>query len=72
VQKVLIGEDPQYQLRVGMDNERDLEFIPVHRTAYALKFPLKEAHETVDAANAEKDALMEWLKGAERRVVAAG
>jgi hypothetical protein len=45
-----------------MEGERDLEFIPVHRTAFAQRFELKESHLTEGAAHEEKDALLEWLK----------
>jgi hypothetical protein len=63
VQRVIIEEGRRFQLRVGMDGERDLEFIPVHQTAYAQRFPLKQTHGTEAEAHQEKDALLEWLKG---------
>jgi hypothetical protein len=63
IQKVFVGSDPRFQLRVGMDGERDLEFIPVHCSAFALRMPLKEGHHTEDQARQEKDALLEWLRG---------
>lgn len=45
-----------------MDGESDLEFIPAHRSAYALRMTLKDGHETVEEAHKEQDALVAWLK----------
>lgn len=45
-----------------MDGESDLEFIPAHRSAYALRMPLKDGHETVEEAHQEQDALVAWLQ----------
>lgn len=62
IQKVLVGADRGFQLRVGMDGERDIEFIPVHQTAFAMRIVLKEAHPTEAEAKQEKDYLLEWLR----------
>ena len=62
IQQVLIGKNRRYQLRVGMFGENDLEFIPVHRSAYAMRMPLKDGHETPEEAHREQDALMKWLQ----------
>lgn len=62
IQHVILEAGHRYQLRVGMEGERDLEFIPVHQTAFAQRFELKEGHETEAQARGEKDALLEWLR----------
>lgn len=62
VQRVFIGSERRFQLRVGMDGERDLEYIPVHQTAFAKRLPLKEGHETEVEAEQEKDYLLGWLR----------
>lgn len=62
IQPVIIDKTRRFQLRVGMDGENDLEFIPAHRSAYALRMPLKDGHATVEEANKEQDALVAWLK----------
>jgi hypothetical protein len=61
---VIIDKTRRFQVRVGMDGENDLEFIPAHRSAYALRMPLKDGHATVEEAHQEQDALMAWLKKA--------
>jgi hypothetical protein len=66
VQRVIVDRKRRFQLRVGMYGERDLEFIPVHRTAYAQWLPLQESHSTEAEAEREKDVLMEWLRTGER------
>jgi hypothetical protein len=58
---VIIDKARRFQVRVGMDGESDLEYIPAHRSAYALRMPLKDGHETVEEAHKEQDALMAWL-----------
>ncbi len=45
-----------------MEGERDLEFIPVHCSAFAQRLPLKEGHTTEEEAHQEKDALLDWLR----------
>ncbi len=62
IQPVIIDKARRFQVRVGMDGESDLEFIPAHRSAYALRMPLKDGHETVEEAHQEQDALVAWLK----------
>lgn len=59
---MILDQGHGFQLRVGMEGERDLEYIPAHRTAFAQRFQLKEAHATEELARGEKDALLEWLK----------
>ena len=61
IQHVILDHGHGFQLRVGMEGERDLEYIPVHRTAFAQRFNLKEAHPTEAEARGEKDALLQWL-----------
>jgi hypothetical protein len=62
IQKVFVGSDRRFQLRVGMEGEREIEYIPVHSSAFALRLPLREGHETEDDARREHDALMQWLR----------
>jgi hypothetical protein len=45
-----------------MEGEREIEYIPVHSSAFALRLPLREGHETEDDARREHDALMQWLR----------
>jgi hypothetical protein len=62
IQPVIIDKTRRFQVRVGMDGESELEFIPAHRSAYALQMPLKDGHATVEEAHKEQDALMAWLE----------
>src|ERR1700759_3295753 len=54
VQHVILDQGHGFQLRVGMEGERDLEYIPAHRAAFAQRFELKEAHATEAEAHGEK------------------
>ena len=51
----------RFQLRVGMKEDRDLECVPAYRTAFALRFPLKESHASEAEAQSELSALLELL-----------
>ena len=63
IQKVRIGVIRQFQLRVGMPGEAPLEFIPVHRSAFAQRLPLlKEGHAVESDAHIELSGLLHWLE----------
>lgn len=51
----------RFQLRVGLEGDKDLEFLPVHRTAFAERVPFAEAHASEVDAHLELSGLLEWL-----------
>ncbi len=53
----------RFQLRVGLEGENDVEFLPAHRTAFAERVPLEEAHAAEVDAHLELSGLLEWLVG---------
>jgi hypothetical protein len=59
---VIVDRTKKYQLRVGMDGERDLEFIPLYQSAYAQRIALKANHATREEAHRERDTFIEWLR----------
>ena len=61
VQRVRLGATRQFQLRIGMPGEGPLEFIPVHRSAFTQKLPLKEGHDVESDAHIELTNLLGWL-----------
>jgi hypothetical protein len=52
---------PRYQLRVGMDGETNIEFIPLHRSAFAKHLPLAVLHTSPVDAHLELSQLLHWL-----------
>lgn len=63
IQKVRIGLTRQFQLRVGMPGEAPIEFIPVHRSAFAQRLPLlQEGHAEESDAHLELTGLLDWLE----------
>ena len=52
---------PRYQLRVGMDGETNIEFIPLHRTAFSKQLPLAILHSSQVDAHLELSGLLDWL-----------
>jgi hypothetical protein len=67
VQRVFIGANRRFQLRVGLDGDRDVEFIPVYFSAYAKILPLKLGHETEAQALQEEEELLNWLRAPQSR-----
>ena len=51
----------RFQLRVGLEGDRDVEFLPVHRTAFAGQIPLEAAHAAEADVHLELSGLLEWL-----------
>ena len=49
-----------------MLNDRDFEFVPLHRTAFAAHFMLLVAHETEADAQQELTGFLEWLEARQR------
>lgn len=62
LQRVRLGAVRRFQLRIGMPGEGPLEFIPVHRSAFTQKLPLKESHEIESDAHLELTTLLGWLE----------
>jgi hypothetical protein len=62
IQPVLVGSQKHFQVRIGLDGLKEVEFVPAHQSAFALKFPLKEHHPSEHEALGERDALLEWLR----------
>ena len=52
---------PSFQLAVGMVDERDVELIPAHRSAFGHQLPLKSSHPTEAEVQIELKALIDWL-----------
>ena len=61
IQRMGSKRTPRYQLRVGMDGEKGLEFIPLHRSAFAKRLPLAILHSSPVDAHVELSALLHWL-----------
>lgn len=62
IQPLVIGAERRFQVRIGLDGLKEVEYVPAHRSAYALRFPLKEHHPSETEALIERDALLEWLR----------
>jgi hypothetical protein len=60
----------RFQLQIGMEFGRELEFVPAHRSAFAGRFPLMDLHNDAIDAHEELAAFREWLDA--RRDSAAG
>jgi hypothetical protein len=52
---------PCFQLVVGMAEERDVELIPAHRSAFGHHLALKQSHPTEADVQIELKALIDWL-----------
>ena len=61
IQRIRIKAEPQFQLRVGMDGEKNLEYIPAYQSAFARRIPIREAHSEEVDAHLELSNLLEWL-----------
>jgi hypothetical protein len=61
IQPVPVGAAHWFQLRVGMPGESAVEFIPVHRSAFAQRLFLEPAHAALPDAHFELTSLLEWL-----------
>jgi len=61
VQPLGTGAARRYQLRIGMEGERKIEFIPVHQSAFSKRLALGVAHENEVDAHLELSGLLEWL-----------
>ena len=61
IQPVLLGVQPCFQLRIGLQGDPAADFIPAHRTAFAMHFQLQFAHPTEADANLELSGLLDWL-----------
>lgn len=60
----------RFQLRVGLEGDKEIEFLPAHRTAFAARVPLEEAHAAEVDAHLELSGLLDWL--GKRNVDSAG
>ena len=67
IQPLFGGIEPRFQLTVGMEEEKDFEMIPVHRTAFAKQFPLLPAHPNQADVQLELTSLLEWLQARQDR-----
>jgi hypothetical protein len=67
IQPLFGGIEPRFQLTVGMEEERDFEMIPAHRTAFAKQFPLQPAHPSQADVQLELTSLLEWLQTRQAR-----
>ena len=52
----------RFQLKVGLDGDEDVEFVPAHRTAFAQRFSLAPNHVAEVDAHLELSALLESLQ----------
>ena len=67
IQPLFGGIEPRFQLTVGMEEEKDFEMIPVHRTAFAQRFRLQQAHPSQADVQLELTSLLEWLHSRQAR-----
>jgi hypothetical protein len=67
IQPLFGGTEPRFQLTVGMEEERDFEMIPAHRTAFAQQFPLQPMHTSQADVQLELTSLLEWLRSRQER-----
>lgn len=56
----------RFQLRMGMDDEENVELVPVHTTAFAQQLPLEKDHAAEVDAHLELSAVLEWLSRRQR------
>jgi hypothetical protein len=62
IQRVALDAEGGYQVRIALQGDRQLEFIPAYQTAFAAVLPLKQVHHTTKEAVGERDALLAWLE----------
>lgn len=62
IQPLVGGAEPCFRLAVGMADKHAYEMIPVHRTAFARRLPLKEFHPTEAEVQIELTCLLELLQ----------
>ncbi len=58
----------RFQLKVGLVDDEDVEFVPAYQTAFAQHFALEPNHPAEVDAHLELSALLEWLKAGGRRI----
>lgn len=63
IQRLLVRSGHLFQLRVGMDGEKEMEFIPIHHTAFAERLNLEPAHQSLADVQFELSRLLEWISG---------
>ena len=62
IQPVLVNRVRQFQLCVGLLDDRDWECIPAHQTAFAQRVPLRSAHAQLQDAHLELSRLLTWMR----------
>lgn len=62
IQRVALDAAGGFQVRIALQGDRELEFVPVYRTAFAAVLPLKQTHHDAKEAEGERDALLAWLE----------
>jgi hypothetical protein len=61
IQRVALGAVGGFQVRIAMQDDLQLDFVPAYLTAFAGVLPLKQAHRQAAEAEGERDALLAWL-----------
>lgn len=60
IQRAALGAGG-FQVRIAMQDDLQLDFVPAYLTAFAGVLPLKQAHRQAAEAEGERDALLAWL-----------
>lgn len=61
IRSITTANDSGFQLVVGMAGEKDHELVPVNRTAFAQRLPLRGFHACEADVELELNCLREWL-----------
>lgn len=61
VQPVRLGPNRNFQVRIGMDGDNGLDYIPLHRSAFARLLQVEIAHAEKSEAEVEAQMIAEFL-----------
>lgn len=62
VQRVCLGPYRNFQVRIGMDGDGDLDYVPLHRSAVAALLQVEVAHDERLEAEREAQMIAEFLE----------
>ena len=63
IHRIKAGKGHRFQLKIGMDWNDAVEFIPAHRSAFAGRLEFEAEHPTEVDASMELSRLLEWIDG---------
>jgi hypothetical protein len=61
IHPVVVGQACHFQLRIGLPDDAERDFIPAYRTAFASRLGFQPAHAVRDDAHHELTRLLAWL-----------